>query len=90
MKHPIFSLMKTYQAKLDRSLSLREKLTEHNEWSQAYKDTFSKLLNVELECQELDYKIYWHFRSLKNNDINSEYYNHLKYNQNNDNRLETT
>lgn len=81
MRHVIFSYIKTYQDKLDRSLSLRSQLEKHKEGTDGYQEIFKKLVSTELECQELDYKIYWYYRSIKNFDTTFEYYNHLKYNQ---------
>ena len=81
MKHPIFRLMKAYHHHLDRSLSLKRQLTKVPEDSKEHDKMFHEMLREELECMELDTQIYWHYRTIKNNDTSGEYYNHLKTNQ---------
>lgn len=81
MKHPIFNLMKAYHKHLDRALYLRSKLEKTEEDTKEHDKMFHEMLREELECDELDNQIYWHYRTIKNSDSN-EYLNHLKSNNN--------
>lgn len=77
-KEPIHQLLKRYQIKLNRSLSLRRMVDMCNPKTKKYAETYNEMLNAEIECQELDEKIFWRIRTM---NFETEYINHLKQNQ---------